>query len=129
MKKFTLISFLTAFAAAAFAEAPVVSDIAVAQNPDTLAVTVTYALTGAPAIVTVDFTTNGVSIGAENVRTVGGDVNTYVETGAVKRIFWSCDSDWPGRRIADGSLKAVVTAWALDNPPDYSQKRDFRRNF
>jgi len=119
MKKFSLASFLAALAAAAFAEATVVSDVALTQNPDTLAVTVSYTLTGAPAIVTVDFTTNGVSIGAENTRTVGGDVNTYVETGAEKRIYWSCDSDWPGRRIADGSLKAVVTAWALDNPPDY----------
>ena len=119
MKKLSLALFLAALAAAAFAETPVVSDIALTQNPDTLAVTVTYALTGAPAIVTVDFTTNGVSIGAANERTVGGDVNTYVETGAVKRIFWSCDSDWPSQRIADGSLKAVVTAWALDNPPDY----------
>ena len=117
--KSILASFMTAFAVAAFAEGPVVSDVAMSQNADTLAVTVTYALAGAPAIVTVDFTTNGVSIGAENERVVGGDVNTYVETGAVKRIFWSCDADWPGRRIADGSLKAVVTAWALDNPPDY----------
>ena len=119
MKRIHLASFLAAFAAAAFAESPVVSDIVLVQNPDTLAVTVTYALTGAPAIVTVDFTTNGVSIGPENERTVGGDVNAYVEPGAVKRIFWSCDNDWPGRRIEDGSLKAVVTAWELDNPPDY----------
>ena len=98
---------------------PVVSGVTLSQNPTNLGVTVEYALSGGPAIVTVDFLTNGVSIGATNLRNVGGDVNTYVAVGAAKRIYWPCDSDWPGRFIDDGSLTADVKAWPLDDPPDY----------
>ena len=101
----------------AFANAPVVSNVQFRQNTQTRAVTLTYDL-DAPAIVTVDFQTNGVSIGAANFTPVSGDVNTYV-TRSSGTIHWAPDKTWPGHRITDGSMTAVVTAWELTSPPDY----------
>ena len=47
-----------------------------------------------------------------------GDVWKKVETGS-HTITWRPDHSWPGHKIADGGARAVVTAWALDNTPDY----------
>lgn len=104
-------------AGAAFGIAPTVSNVQFNQNGQTRAVTVTYDL-NAPAIVTVDFQTNGVSIGAANCAPVSGDVNMYV-TKSSGTIRWAPDKTWPGHRITDGSMTAVVTAWELASPPDY----------
>jgi hypothetical protein len=70
------------------AEEITVSDVTIAQNPLTRLVTVDYKLDGEPAIVTVDFMTNNVSIGEENFRNVFGDVNRVVDTNGVRRICW-----------------------------------------
>jgi len=104
-------------AGAVFASAPTVSNVQFTQSGLTRAVTVTYEL-DAPAIVTVDFQTNGVSIGAANCSPVSGDVNAYV-TKRSGTINWAPDKTWPGHRITDGSMTAVVTAWELASPPDY----------
>ncbi len=64
-----LITCLTSVAA--FAESTV-SDVALAQDAGSGKVTVTYALSGDPAIVTVDVRTNGVSIGAKHLQYVWG---------------------------------------------------------
>lgn len=79
---------------------------------------VTYTLSGGPAIVTVDFCTNGVSIGACNVTSLAGDVNKLVSDGAHK-LTWNVFADWPGHTITNGSLTAVVTAWSPSCPPPY----------
>ena len=55
-----------------------VSDVELAQDSKSRLVTVSYTLTGDPAIVTVDFLTNGVSIGEANFSNVSGDVNKLV---------------------------------------------------
>lgn len=101
----------------AFASAPTVSNVQFNQDELTRAVTVTYEL-DAPAIVTVDFQTNGVSVGAANFTPVSGDVNAYV-TKRAGTIHWAPHRTWPGHRITDGSMTAVVTAWELASPPDY----------
>jgi formylglycine-generating enzyme required for sulfatase activity len=41
-----------------------------------------------------------------------------VETGT-RTITWRPDLSWPDHKIADGGARAVVTAWATDNTPDY----------
>ena len=89
------------------------------QDSMTRHVRIDYTL-DAPAIVTVDFLTNGVSIGAQNFRNAYGDVNRLVKTPA-GRIEWqpAAPDGWPGYKITDGSFKAVVTAWATNAPPDY----------
>jgi len=103
---------LLAFAAfTALAADPVVSGVTMTQDATTKNVTIGYTLSGADAIVTLDVTTNGVSIGGENLTKVWGDVNRKVVTGT-RSIVWR-----PVMGTAD--MKPVVTAWRTDTPPDY----------
>ena len=96
---------------------PSVSDVSMSQATGNRKVTVGYTL-DAPAIVTVDFLTNGVSIGGANITKLAGDVNKKVEAG-VHTIVWDPSLAWPGEKIDAAQVSAAVTAWALDNPPDY----------
>ena len=118
MKSVAVLATLTA-TAAAFA-APVVDDVTMTQETATRCVTITYKLTDEPAIVTFDIRTNGTSIGAANLQTVGGDVNKVVRSlGTTRTITWQPTADWPGHKISDRSVTAVVTAWATNCPPPY----------
>ena len=95
-----------------------VSDVVLRQGDDNR-VTVSYKL-DAPAIVTVDFLTNGVSIGERNFTDVMGDVNRLVsKVGETCTIGWKPYRSWPNRTIGDSAFAAKVTAWAVDAPPDY----------
>ena len=98
--------------------APAVKESSVRIEQDSVSkfVKVSYTLENAPAIVTVDFLTNGVSIGASNFRSVAGEVNKLVQPGD-HEISWFPGYDWPDRSI-DG-LEAAVTAWSTNSPPDY----------
>jgi len=129
MKK--LICFVTSCAAmACFAEdsvsntevpaSPVisVSNVTIKQNSLTRLVTVSYELGYVPAIITVDFLTNGVSIGEANFNNVFGAVNrVVVQTNAVHTIHWQPSKSWPGHSGAE--ISAKVTAWDPADPPDY----------
>ena len=104
------------------AAVPEISGVTMAQASDRL-VTITYTLADAPAVVTLDVQTNvtgdvWASIGGEAVWNAMGDVWKRVETGS-HTITWHPDHSWPDHKIADGGARAVVTAWALDNTPDY----------
>ena len=113
--------------AASGADAPEVTSVIMSQNNATRLVTIEYALDNAPAIVTVDIQTNAVvggktvwaSIGGENIYGLTGDVNCKVTSDGTKRIYWRPDVSWNGQKVAVGGARAVVTAWSLDNPPDY----------
>lgn len=117
---------MTAVAAGAALNAlaiPVVSEATMTQHPNSREVTITYTLADASAVVTLDVQTNATdgtwaSIGGENVQNVTGDVWKKVEVGA-RTILWRPDLSWPNHKIAEGGARAVVTAWSLDNPPDY----------
>lgn len=102
---------------AAAADLPVVSGVTISQDASTRLVTVGYTLSGTNAIVTVDFLTNGVSIGGANIHHVVGDVNTVVEPGQ-RSIYWQPRRSWPGQTVAN-ALTARVTAWSESSPPDY----------
>ena len=123
MKK-TVLSLTLGAALGGFGDAvPVVSDATMEQPTGTREVTITYTLSDAPAVVTLDIQTNATdgtwaSIGGENIQRVTGDVWKKVETGE-HEIKWQPDISWPGHKIADGGARAVVTAWSVDNPPDY----------
>ena len=78
-------------------------------------------------MVTLDVQTNYVenaetkwaSIGGEALWNTEGDVWKKVDAGT-RTISWRPDkSPWAGHKIAAGGARAVVTAWALDNPPNY----------
>ncbi|MBR3221127.1 MAG: formylglycine-generating enzyme family protein [Kiritimatiellae bacterium] len=84
-------------------------------------VTVRYTL-DEPAVVTFDVKTNGVSIGAENLKLAYGDVHRVVEpTGEneVRTLFWPAHEAWPDHRFGENVVSVEVTAWATNSPPDY----------
>ena len=103
-------------AATASAADPTVSNVQVAQGADRK-VTISYDLSGAPAIVTFEVFTNGVSIGGRALWASYGDVNAKVQPGN-RSIFWQ-PRDWNDRFVVDGSVSVKVSAHAFDNPPDY----------
>ena len=109
-----------AIAADAETSAPVVSDVHFTQDAITREVMVTYKI-DKPAVVTMDITTNGVSIGGAHLWYQGGDVNRLItDTNGVKTITWAPDKAWHGNVTAPGvEVRAVVTAWATNAPPDY----------
>ena len=100
-----------------YAAAPAVSNVNVAQDEQRL-VTISYTLSDAPAIVTMDVLTNGVSIGYPLYANAVGDVNVKVPVGN-RTITWQPRVTWPDQKIRDNSLSVKLTVWALDNPPDY----------
>ena len=88
-----------------------------------------YVLVDSAAIVTFDLQTNVVengeatskwlSIGAENYQSVSGNFNRVVmDVGVKKTISWTPYEDWP-QKVKAGLLRAVVTAWSTNSPPDY----------
>ena len=120
--RFILAALAAATSAALPAAVPEISGVTMTQASDRL-VTITYTLADAPAVVTVDVQTNvtgdvWASIGGEAVWNATGDVWKKVETGN-RTITWRPDHSWPDHKIADGGARAVLTAWALDNTPDY----------
>ena len=88
--------------------------------------TISYELKNAPAIVTLDIETNTlsdasgewVSIGGENMQTLSGDVHKVIRAGA-RKITWQSRAEWPEKSIPAGQIRAVVTAWPTNAPPDY----------
>ena len=116
-----LLTTLTCAIAAGFVfgAMPIVSPDSVTMTQDDMmrTVTINYQLQDAPAIVTVDIQTNGVSIGDANLHYMAGDVNKRVEPGD-HALTWRPDKAWPDHKITNG-VTAVVTAWALQTPPDY----------
>ena len=117
--------FRTAFLALAAAVAaqivqgdpfPEVSGVSLTQPGGAKDVIITYTLANGPAIVTIDITTNNVSIGAGHCRTLSGAVGKVVENGA-HTVKWNAAADWPGN--TNDQVRAVVTAWSTNCPPDY----------
>ena len=123
-------TILAATASAALSAAvPNVTGVTMSQASDRL-VTITYTLSDAPAVITLDVQTNvtgdvWASIGGEAVWNAMGDVWKKVGDGltagnsASCTITWHPDHSWPDHKIEGNNTRAVVTAWALENTPDY----------
>ena len=119
MKK-TMMIAMSVIAAAASALPVIKNDsVSIVQDAATGRVTIGYTLTGDPGVVTLDVLTNGVSIGGENLRRLGGDVNRKIETTGAKTISWIPEMGMNGFKLTDADVKAVVTAWPTNNLPDY----------
>ena len=86
--------------------------------------TVTYTLSGAPAVVTLDIETDDLgaweTIGGAHVRNVSEDAPVFrvVETDGTYSFKWRAGLDWPGNSVADG-VRAKITAWPLTDTPAY----------
>lgn len=115
------------FSACAFASAaiwagavlPTVSNVKIGQY-GTSGVKVTYNLSGANGIVTVDFLTNGVSVGRRNISALKGDVGKLVQTGEGKSIQWKPSQSWPeSQKVGSAVLTVEIKARAVNTPPDY----------
>ena len=113
---------------------PLVTEVTMSQPADSHRVTITYKMDGAPAVVTLDVQTNRtgratesdadwVSIGGVAVCNAQGAVWRKVteadKADGLYTITWRPDLSWPDHKIDNKSARAVVTAWALDNTPDY----------
>ena len=94
-----------------------VQNVRFGQDPVTRNVTVSYDLTS-DAVVTIGIFTNGAPIGARALATMAGDVNRKVAAGEGRMAFWRPDRSYPGHKF-DGNVTARVTAWPIDNPPDF----------
>ena len=95
---------------------PVIPDGSVTiRQDDRRAVLVDYELQNEAAVITVDFQTNGVSLGA--AVSLSGDVNRKVAPGS-HTLKWLPAKDI-GRNLLLDDVKAVVSAWATTTPPPY----------
>jgi len=122
MKRLTIVALLLS-CGIAFAAKPKAENVTI-SGVGSREVTITYTLTAAPVVVTLDIETNTasgawVSIGGEHIQRVSGDVNRQVSGKDTYTISWLPDRDWPGNLVESGRVRAVVTAWPLDNTPDY----------
>lgn len=129
MKNLMMTSLAT-FVSASLLAAPEITNVAVAQDPLTHVVTVSYDL-NEDAIVTVAFLTNGVV--CETSKAVAGDVWRLVKvTGELKKgstteymsyphrkLSWNVAAALGETNLAKYSLAARVTAWSKDSPPTY----------
>ena len=114
------------------AAVPNVTGVTMTQANDRL-VTIGYTLSDAPAVITLDVQTNYTESGETKWASIGGTAVCNATGDVWKRIgesltegnstagtiTWLPDLSWPDRKITDGGARAVVTAWPLDNTPDY----------
>ena len=125
-----LFACLALAASAVYAVDPQVDSVSFDFNKDNRLATIRYTLSDAPGIVTLDVETNRtgaatasaedwVSIGGEHLREVVGDVNRYVEDLGEHLLLWQPDKSWPDHEVPAGAIRAVVTAWSPQTPPDY----------
>lgn len=120
MKKLIACIAVAAASMSVFA-APQVSDVVMTQDGGRT-VTISYTLANEPGIVTVDVQTNAgdmgwVSIGGQHLTYFAGDANKLVQPGQ-RTITWKPRKAWPDNAVTE-NVKAVVSAWATNAPPDY----------
>ena len=114
----SLSTILLAAAVIADPADPQISNVRLEQNSVSRRVTVRYDLDEA-AVVTMDVLTNGVSIGGANIQAVTGDCFKKVAAGNNHVVEWNPWLSWPDHKFGAGVVSVRMTAWALDNTPDY----------
>ena len=119
--------FCFSVAALSLSAGPVVepSSVTLVQPTGRGVAEISYVLSGAPAVVTVDIQTNAgenawVSIGDEFVRALSGDVNRLVQPSQEpKMIVWKSHRDWPNHLITGENTRAVIEVWPTNCLPPY----------
>ena len=120
-----LVPIATFAAIACAAATPQVTSVTMTQPGPTRLVTIDYTFTGDDAVITLDVQTNApggawASIGGAAICNAQGEVwKKVTSNGATHHITWRPDLSWPDHVVADGGARAVITAWTLDNTPDY----------
>ena len=114
----SLSTILLAAAVIADPADPQISNVRLEQNSVSRRVTVRYDLDEA-AVVTMDVLTNGVSIGGANIQAVTGDCFKKIAAGNDHEVTWDPYLSWPDHKFGAGVVSVRMTAWALDNTPDY----------
>ncbi len=120
MGYFAFCAIAVCFTSAAWAELPVVSEVSMSQQGHRK-VTITYSLSDAPGIVTLEILKNGEPIDGTLVQKVSGDVNKLIEPttdGEVCTIYWQANESWPDQSFNEPTVSARVTAWATNTPPN-----------
>lgn len=107
--------FLALAAAGACAAAPTIENVQVRREANRLAVS--YVLKDEPAVVTVQFQTNGVDLAATDFSEVVGDVATVVSPGA-RAFAWYASKAAPDLTVGE-AVAVVVKAWPTNAPPPF----------
>lgn len=95
---------------------PTVKDVSLSQDAATKLVTISYDLSGAPAVVTAEILLDGVKVDDAVFSTATGDVNRYLSDDGVHTLAWQPTKAFANRA---GNLTARVTAWDPAHPPAY----------
>ena len=134
--KKSMVCMTAGVAVAVASAAPVVSNVSMTQYSGGRLVRIKYSLSE-DAVVTLDVMTNATPNAATGWTSIGGEAVCNAQ-GAVWRkvtsadadgegkymITWRPDLSWAGEqgkgfKVPDGCAKAVVTAWSLNNTPNY----------
>lgn len=128
-KVFSTIAFLLCASSLCAAVPEIVSgSVSLSKSISNDVVEISYTLTGEPAVVTIDIQTNTVqdasgnwvSIGGEGIGLLGGEANKVVRRLDVpSKAYWFAPVSFRDRVIASGGIRAEVTAWPTNCPPDY----------
>jgi len=120
MKKMLVIGSWLSVAAAGVFAVPSVSEVTVSQDAATRLVTVEYKISGGPAVVTAEFTTNNVALPDECVHRLAGDINVIVTNRTEKYSFtWNPDSDLQAEFGTTDQFNVRLTPWDANDPPPY----------
>ena len=125
MKREMILLALTMAAGTVLAEAPMIGE-SVTMTPlkdRTDAFEISYTLSGAPAVVTVDIEEceSGVwsSLGGERIGVLAGDANRVVHVlDRPSKAYWFMGKVRPDES-GNGQYRAIVKAWPTNMPPDY----------
>ena len=120
MKKSALTLLAITLATGVACAAPSVTVTSFTQASDRT-ITIAYTLADGPAVITLDIHTNSASwasIGGKDLCRAQGDVWKLVDA-ASGTITWRPGGDVILPIFAAGEVRAVVTAWPVNDPPTY----------
>ena len=119
MYKHFIFAISAACVLGAFA-APSISNVRISQDASTRTVSVTYDITGEPAVVTLDgVTTNGAAVAEDGLYNVSGAANRLVQAGADNVLRWQPPQTIGFGPFPAGAVSVSLKAWATNAPPDW----------